>query len=102
MSISLNGHVIFPFIKKTAKILMRPPFFHLQVLTAIQFPNAKDNALKYREEISKDVTFISYLITAGSLLTVGTSDKGTNMIITFSIREVLFCICLELALTLRE
>lgn len=61
----------------------------MQVHTAIPF----GNALKWREEISKDVNFVSNLITAGSLLTVLTSDKSTNTIITFSIREVLLCIC---------
>jgi len=77
---------------------MRCHSFHLQVHTDIPF----GNALKWREGISKDVNFVSNLITAASLLTVRTSDKSTNMIITFSIREVLLCICVGFALTLRE
>jgi len=48
------------------------------------------------------VNFVSNLITAGSLLTVRTSDKNTNMIITFPIREVLLCICVGFALIFRE
>ena len=47
------------------------------------------------------MNFVSNLITAGSLLTVRTSDKSTNVIITVSIREVLFYTCVGFAPTLR-